>query len=227
MRTSNRTKPIPIQIYENLQQDPNSIFRDGVIDIRSYRLIEGEYAVEIADSNMVSKLIQDMDSYYSKELNLLESESIKIISSLKRQLENEKSKYETLKKNLQEEHDRTLERYQKAIDENKKYREWYGTLISPILIIKELWNEGQKGELDILIPPSQWKTGKGLGGEAGTTAKRYWLSMFMEWELIKQWGRGKYMANMGMYEALELLNKMMKKQGLIPDKSRKATNEIS
>jgi len=216
-------KPIPLQIFENLQQDPSTIFKDGDINIRTYRLQQHGYAVEIVDSGAVALLIQQIEKYHDKQFNEFEKESIKIISSLKRQLDNEKSKYETLKRNLQEEHNKALEQYQKAIDENKKYREWYGTLISPILIIKELWNEGQKGELDILVPPTRWKTGKGLGGEAGTTAKRYWLSMLIEWKMIKQWGRGKYMANMGMYEALELLNKMMKKQGLIPDE--KVNNE--
>jgi len=206
-------QPLPLQIYQNLQQDPDEIFRDGVVNLRSYTLTHQGYSIEIADSSAVNRLMNEVDNFYGEHIDT----SIKEITSLRRQLENEKSKYETLKRNLQEEHDRELVKYQKAIDENRKYREWYGTLISPILIIKELWNEGQKGEFDILVAPSSWKTGKGLGGEAGTTAKRYWLSMFMEWQLIKQWGRGKYMANMGMYEALELLNKMMKKQGLIPD----------
>jgi hypothetical protein len=213
----NSQQPIPLLIYTNLQQDPSTIFKDGQVNLKSYNLTHNGYSIEIADSNSVSKLITDMSNYYMKELDVLEKESIKIISSLQRQLQNEKSKYETLSKNLEKEHEQKLAQYQKAIEENAKYKEWYGTLVSPILIIKELWNEGTKKELDLLVPPSSWKTGKGLGGEAGTTAKRYWLSMFMEWKMIKQWGRGKYMANMGMYEALELLNKMMKKQGLIPD----------
>ena len=204
-------KNIPLQIFENLQQDPKRIFLDGEIDIKSYSLTQNGYSIEIADAKSVAHLINEMSEFYEKALKV----SIDNMSSLKRQLENEKNKYETLKINLQKEHDRELEKYQKAIDENKKYREWYGTLISPILIIKELWNEGQRKELDILVPPSSWKTGKGLGGEAGTTAKRYWISMLMEWGMIKQWGRGKYMANIGMYEALELLNRKMKKQGLI------------
>ena len=210
-------KPIPLLIYENLHQEPSTVFVEGRVNIRSYTLSIDGYSISICDSNAVNLLIQEMANFYNKELDNLEEESERIIKSLTRQLENEKSKYETLSRNLQSDHDRQLEKYNKAIEENRKYREWYGTLISPILIIKELWNEGQRKELDFLVPPNQWKTGKGLGGEAGTTAKRYWLSMLQEWGMIKQWGRGKYMANIGMYEALELLNRKMKKQGLIPD----------
>jgi hypothetical protein len=216
---------LPLQIFNNLQQDPHTIFKDGMVDIKSYVLTQNGYSIEVSDAQSVAYLIEKMSSFCDKEFDEFEKGSISIISSLQRQLENEKSKYETLKKNLQTEHDRELEKYQIAVDENKKYREWYGTLVSPILIIKEFWNEAEKKELDILIPPSKWKTGKGLGGEAGTTAKRYWISMLMEWGLIKQWGRGQYMANVGMYEALEVLNKMMKKQGLIPESLKEGKEE--
>ena len=210
-------KPIPLIFYENLYQEPSTLFVDGMVDIKNYTFSMGGYSISICDSDSVDHLIGQISNFNTKELDHLEKESARIIKALTRQLKNEKNKYETLSKNLQEEHDRQLKRYDEAVEENKKYREWYGTLISPILMIKELWNEGQKKELDILVPPSQWKTGKGLGGEAGTTAKRYWISMLMEWGLIKQWGRGKYMANIGMYEALELLNRKMKIQGLIPE----------
>jgi len=210
-------KPFPLQIFENLQQDPHSIFVDGQIALKSYTVNQGGYSISVSDSEAVNYLIGKMSFFYEEELDSLEKESIKIISSLQRQLENEKNKYETLSRNLKNEHDVQLEKYEKALEENKKYIEWYGTLVSPILIIKELWNEALLGELDMLVNPSNWKTGKGLGGDAGTAAKRYWISMFMEWKMIKQWGKGKYMANMGMYEALELLNKMMKQQGLIPE----------
>ena len=214
---NNTAEPLPIQIFNNLHQDPNTIFKDGEINLKSYILSSGGYSIEVSEAKAVSILISKVSAYYAKELDTLENGSIRIVSALKRELENEKSKYETLKRKLEEEHNRKLEEYQVATEQNKKYKEWYGTLVSPILIIKELWNNGQKGELDILVPPSNWKTGKGLGGEQGAKAKRYWLSMFEEWKIIKLWGRGKYMSNMGMYEALELLNKMMKKQGLIPD----------
>ena len=210
-------KPIPLLIYENLHQEPSTIFVDGQVNIKDYTLSMDGYSIPICDRDSVNVLLQEIANFNDKLDDLFLAESEKKINSLKRQLENEKSKYETLSRNLQSDHDRQLEKYNKAIEENKKYREWYGTLISPILIIKELWNEGHRKELDLLVPPNQWKTGKGLGGEAGTTAKRYWLSMLQEWGMIKQWGRGKYMANIGMYEALELLNRKMKKQGLIPD----------
>jgi len=139
----------------------------------------------------------------------------KAIEFMMREVEVDKKKLETLTTKQTTEHERKLSEYQEAINQNKQYQEWYGTLISPILIITELWNNGQKGELDMLVPPSQWSVGKGLGGENGKRAKRYWLSQFQEWGLIKQWGRGRYMSNVGMYEALEILNKMMKKQNLI------------
>ncbi len=210
-------KPLPLQLFEHLQQDPSTVFVDGSINIKSYSLSNGGYSIELVDASSVAHLIKKISSFYTEELDTLEKESIRIISTLQRQLENEKSKYETLSRNLQTSHNKSLDQYQKAIDQNKKYKEWYGTLVSPILIVKELWNEGAKRELDILVPPSRWKTGKGLGGEAGTMAKRYWISMFMEWKIIKQFGRGEYMANVGMYEALEVLSRMMKKQGLIPE----------
>lgn len=132
-----------------------------------------------------------------------------------RAIEKIKRDYEGLALKLEKEHERRLEEYQKAIDENAKYKEWYGTLISPILIIKELWNNGTIGELDKLIPPNRWRVGNGLNGEGGRTAKRYWLSQLEEWGLIKTWGRGFYMSNVGMYEALEVLNRMMKKTKII------------
>ena len=220
-----RSEPLPIQIHNQLYQEPNTIFNNGQVDLKSYILTSYGYSIEVSDAKAVNYLISKLKSYYTKELDSLEKESIKIITSLKRELEREQANYEKLKSNLEEEHTKKLAEYQTAIDENQKYKEWYGTLVSPILIIKELWNNGQKGELDILVPPTNWKTGKGLGGEQGAKAKRYWLSMFEEWKIIKLWGRGKYMSNMGMYEALELLNKMMKKQGLIPDNRIKEIDE--
>ncbi len=213
---------MPLQLFEHLQQDPSTIFLDGSVNIKSYSISNGGYSIELVDASSVAHLIKKMSSFYTEELDALEKESVCIISTLQRQLENEKSKYETLSRNLQTQHNKSMEQYQKAIDQNKKYKEWYGTLVSPILIIKELWNEGSKGELDILVPPAQWKTG--FGGESGTTAKRYWISMLMEWGLISQFGRGEYLSKTGMYEALEVLNRMMKKQGLIPELKEKNGN---
>jgi len=117
-------KPFPLQIFENLQQNPHSIFSEGKITLKSYAVHQGGYSISVSDSEAVNHLIKEMSSFYEKELDSLEKESIKIISSLQIQLESEKKKYETLSMNLQNEHDVKLEKYEKALEENKKYIQW-------------------------------------------------------------------------------------------------------
>jgi len=39
-------KNIPLQIFENLQQDPKRIFLDGEIDIKSYSLTQNGYSID-------------------------------------------------------------------------------------------------------------------------------------------------------------------------------------
>lgn len=192
------------------------------------------YIIRLPHQDLNYCKIEDVYSYVSiadKELKstyaVAEQLKDKILQERKehtKSIEKIKREYEELALKLENEHQKALKQFQKAIEENKKYHEWYGTLISPILIIKELWNNGTIGELDKLIPPNRWRVGNGLSGDGGKTAKRYWLSQLEEWGLIKTWGKGFYMANVGMYEALEVLNKMMKKQNIIK-KEKEYTNE--
>lgn len=100
-----------------------------------------------------------------------------------------------------------------AIEENKKYKKWYGTLISPRRVIVEFWNEGAVSQYGLLVPFSKWKLK--LTGENGINARRYWVDKLIEMKVIRYWSKGKYTAEVSFPVALEILHKTMQQEGTI------------
>ena len=183
-------------LYTELRQEPSTLFIDGKVNYKTYKIIDGNLSIEVCESSLINHLIKQIVQFYEKQIEETTNLAVKKIKQLKDERIKEKK-----------EHDEVLKTYNEAIEENKKYKEWYGTLISPVLIAREMWNNGNLGRFDTLIPHTRWKTGIGLKGKGGTTAIMYWISMFEELELIRTYGKGKYLALMGLYEAIEVLTK--------------------
>jgi uncharacterized protein (UPF0335 family) len=192
----NQDNNVAVMIYEGVKQDPSTLLTNNSINLKSFILKDNNYTIEVCEANAVNKLISLLIKKYDKELNEMEHQAVNSIKTMRKDRENEKK-----------EHEKMLKLYETAIKENRQYKEWYGTLISPILISKELWNNGAVGQFGELIPPTRWRTGKGLSGTGGKTAIRYWLSLFEELELMRTYGKGSYIAMVGMYEALDVISK--------------------
>ncbi len=117
-------------------------------------------------------------------------------------------------KKQREELKKLKEKYLEAIDQNKKYKSWYGTLVSPRAIIMEFWNNDTVGKYGLLIPPSRWNLK--LSGENGKRAKRFWINKLLDMKLIKYWGKGKYTSETSnMKEALDIVHSALVAEGLI------------
>jgi uncharacterized protein (UPF0335 family) len=192
----NQNNNVAVMIYEGVKQDSSTLLTNNSINLKSFILKDNNYTIEVCEANAVNKLISLLIKKYDKELNKMENQAVKLIKTMRKDRENEKK-----------EHEKMLKLYETAIKENKQYKAWYGTLISPILISKELWNNGAVGQFGELIPPTRWRTGKGLSGTGGKIAIRYWLSLFEELELMRTYGKGSYIAMVGMYEALDVISK--------------------
>ena len=181
-------------IYNELKQHPDTLFINGKVNYKSYTIIDENLSIEVCDKSLMQHLINQIINFYEKQIEETTNLAVKKIKQLKDERIKEKK-----------EHDEVLKTYNEAIEENRKYKEWYGTLISPVLVAREMWNNGNLGRFDTLIPHTRWKTGIGLKGKGGTTAILYWISIFEELELIKTYGKGKYLALVGLYEAIEVL----------------------
>jgi len=203
----NQNSNIAVMIYEGVKQDPTTLLMNNAINLKSFTLKDNNYTIEVCEANAVNKLISLLIKKHEKELQQLETKAINAIKKMRKDRENE-----------EKEHKKRLELYEASIKENKQYKEWYGTLVSPILICKELWNNGAVGQFGELIPPTKWRTGRGLTGTGGKTATRYWLSLFEELELIRTYGKGSFISLVGMYEALEVVTKH---KSILKEKKRK------
>lgn len=183
-------------------QDEKSILENGIYSIKL-----GEDVVVLAST--AKTFIELMKRKHNKEQQDLEETAIKGISFFKNKLEKERKEISKEREELKKLQTLAME----ALEQNTKYKKWYGTLISPRRIIVEMWNGGAVGQYGLLIPPSRWKVK--LNGENGQNAKRYWIDQFLQMKIIRFWGRGKYTAEVTYPVALELLHQAMVLDGAI------------
>ena len=153
--------------------------------------------------------VKKLDELRIKEIESVEKAGMMGLSYFKNKLDKERKlivkELERLKK-LQE---ASL----LAIEENKKYKKWYGTFITPRRVIVEFWNEGAVAQYGLLVPPSRWKLK--LTGENGINARRYWIDKLIDMRVLKYWSKGKYTAEVSYPVALEILHKTMQQEGTI------------
>jgi hypothetical protein len=157
----------------------------------------------------VIKLQEVLNSNFNKDVEDVEKAGILGITYFKKKLDSERGKVAKEINKLKKLEEIALV----AIEENKKYKKWYGTLLSPRRVIVEFWNEGAVAQYGLLVAPSNWKIK--LMGENGTNAKRYWIDKLIEMKLVKFWSKGKYTAEVSFPVALEILHKTMQKEGTI------------
>jgi hypothetical protein len=176
-------------LNEMLYQHPNEIFKDGEIRIKRLTFSDEGGEVHIALASSLTTLVKQITKYFEQEQKEVEEKIMRKI----------------------EEFEKMEKAYNEAIEENQKYKEWYGDIISPILMLREMWNNGKLGRFSTLIPHTRWKI-KGIEEEGGRKAIMYWISMFEELKLIRTYGKGRYLALMGLYEAIEIITTFKSKK---------------
>lgn len=190
-------------IYATLRQSDMDLLGDGV-NILTTVVTDDKVALEIALGESARKII----AHYQKKCDELEKIGLeigKIAKFQKNRVAQLEQKHERDLAKIEDQRTKEREEYEKAIQQNKLYKERYGTLVDPDDIVIEFWNNESVGKWGLLVPPSRWK--RKLHGENGTTAKRYWISIFKKIGILETWGGGKYRAKLTQKEALEVLHK--------------------
>ena len=157
----------------------------------------------------ILKLNELRNKEFEKEIESVEKAGMMGISYFKNKLDKERKLIVKELEKLQKLQEASL----LAIEENKKYKKWYGTFITPRRVIVEFWNEGAVAQYGLLIPPSRWKLK--LTGENGVNARRYWIDKLIDMRVLKYWSKGKYTAEVSFPVALEILHKTMQQEGTI------------
>lgn len=174
-------------------------------------LSDGVNVLNVVEDGLVQFLLQRQEELLGKKSYEVFSKLMDISKELRKELGYKNREITLLKKRYERDMAKANEllekerkEYQKAIKENKQYIEWYGTIISPILIIKELYNNGAVAKWGFLLPRSEWKVAR-MKTSATDKAVRYWLSIFEEWGIFRTYSQQKVLAQMTMQEAFDLL----------------------
>jgi len=202
-------------IYNSLRQSKNDLIGKNGVNLLTTVINDNNVAIEIALAESV-KVIIDYFNIKLNESERLGVEIAKIAKFQKNRVSQLEEKHQRDLAKIEEQQKRERAEYEKALSENKLYKERYGTLVDPDDMIIEFWNNESIGKWGLLVPPSRWK--RKLHGEKGTTARRYWISTFKKIGLLEVWGNGKYRAKLTQKEALEVLHKHLVSTNVLEEK---------
>jgi len=197
--------------------NPHGLVRvgnDGALEITntpSAMLNDGVNKIQVMDSSVHNYILNQMSEYYQGQIeavNSIATTHIKevgdsAIDALKRVIE------------LEDELEKRKEEYKEALYQNAKYNEWYGQLLSPFAVLRELFRKNI-GSHRPLLSKSDWKK---HDKEEGAN---YWLDMFQYWKIIRIEGNTRYFSLISLSETRDFLfTATAREEGKIEIKVRK------
>jgi len=181
-----------------IPKDTKNIIRveDGTLltNLPKSLIDDGTHKIEVVDASVCNYIIDQMHEFYLGQLE----ELIKISTNHTDKLTNAYTKSIDIQIHLNKTIANKDKEYKDAIEQNARYKEWYGELVSPISILNQLYRFS-KSEMTELVSKKYWtKYAKTDGG-------KYWIEMFEYWKIIKVEPNHRYFSLVTWWEAKSII----------------------